>query len=357
MKEVVDLVFHPSPSLERLYLELTNRCNLACEMCYRQAWQEPLGDMSPEVISKLAEEVQIFPDLKEVVLGGIGEPTLAKQFAHALAEFAPRYNVTVTSNGSTFTPELGDLLLAMGVSKIALSVDSVDQATFEHIRHQNVNTVLGATSYLTRHRKHRKPEIIWEFLAMQSTVPYLVDTVRQAAELGVDKIYVSHLLPMTEEMVPETLYQNFSSQTEKIFLKALQLALLKKVELVLPKNKLKTDRHCKFVETRSAVVRWDGEVAPCYRFLHSYPEYVFGRYKEITAHSFGSIERESLLAIWTKPEFMSYRYKVLHGGYPSCTDCELVDGCDMVLRADMDCLGNEPSCGDCLWGRGITFCP
>ncbi|HBP63527.1 MAG TPA: radical SAM protein, partial [Desulfosporosinus sp.] len=54
MKDVVDIVYHPAPSIERLYLELTNRCNLSCEMCYRQNWQEPLGDMSTEMLSTIA---------------------------------------------------------------------------------------------------------------------------------------------------------------------------------------------------------------------------------------------------------------------------------------------------------------
>ena len=125
----------------------------------------------------------------------------------------------------------------------------------------------------------------------------------------------------------------------------------------MPKSELKTDRYCKFMETQSAVVRWDGQVSPCYRFLHSYPEYVFGRHKLIDAHSFGSLREQSLLEIWTIPEFMSYRYNVLHGEYASCPDCKWVDGCDIVLRTDMDCLGHAPSCGDCLWRRGITVCP
>lgn len=357
MKEVVDLVFHPLPSIERLYLELTNRCNLLCEMCYRQAWTESVGDMSAGLIRKLADEADNFPDLREIILGGIGEPTIAANFVTAVEAFAPRYEVTVTTNGTTINDELLDFLLTSGVSKIAMSVDSVDDLTFAAIRHEDVRGILETTRTLARRKANGKPEIIWEFLAMKKTLPHLVETIRLAGELGVDKVFVSHLLPMTKEMCGETLYVNTLPETEKIFLQALQVALAKRVVLVLPKNVLKTDRHCKFVETRSAVIRWDGEVSPCYRFLHSYPEYVFGRYKEIDAHSFGSVVKEKLLDIWTKPEFMSYRYKVLHGGYPSCTDCELVDGCDMVLRADMDCLGNAPSCGDCLWGRGITFCP
>lgn len=181
--------------------------------------------------------------------------------------------------------------------------------------------------------------------------------MRQAAQLGVNRVFVSHILPMREESMVETLYHPMLPETERTFQAAFLLGLSKGVEVILPKSELKTERYCKFVETQSAVVRWDGHVSPCYRFLHSYPEYVFGRHKLIDAHSFGSLREQSLLEIWTSPEFMSYRYNVLHGEYASCTDCKWVDGCDMVLRADMDCLGHAPACGDCLWGRGITVCP
>jgi len=106
MKDIVDLVYHPVPSIERLYLELTNRCNLSCEMCYRQDWNEPLGDMSKEILSSIEGEVAAFPDLKEVILGGIGEPTIAYNFHQAVELFASRYEVTVTTNGITLDETL-----------------------------------------------------------------------------------------------------------------------------------------------------------------------------------------------------------------------------------------------------------
>lgn len=357
MKDTVDLVFHPSPSIERLYLELTNRCNLSCEMCYRQNWQEPLGDMTIEVLNSIAGEAAIFPDLKEVILGGIGEPTIADNFRQAVELFASRYEVTVTTNGTTLDESMVEFILSREAARLALSVDSTDVQTFAAIRHQNVQGLLESTRYLTDKRVKGRPEIIWEFLAMKSTLPYLLETVHQAAQLGVNRVLVSHILPMREESTAETLYHPMLPETEQIFQAAFLLGLAKGVEVILPKSELKTARYCKFVETQSAVVRWDGQVSACYRFLHSYPEYVFGRHKQIDAHSFGSLGEQSLLEIWTSPEFMRYRYNVLHGEYASCTDCKWVDGCDMVLRADMDCLGHAPACGDCLWGRGITVCP
>lgn len=358
MKDVVELVFHPTPSIERLYLELTNRCNLSCEMCYRQEWQEPLGDMSLEILNAIAGEMDVFPDLREVILGGIGEPTIAHHFRRAVELFASRYDVTVTTNGTTLDRELIDFLVAHKVAKIVLSIDTTDVQTFAAIRHQNVQGILENTRYIAEQRLRGGPEIIWEFLVMKSTLPYLVETVHQAARLGVTRIIVSHVIPMREGLLGETLYYPAKpTELEKIFQAALIAGLAKGVEVVLPKSELVTDRYCKFMETQSAVVRWDGQVASCYRFLHSYPEYVFGRYKQIESYGFGSLKEQSLLEIWTKPKFMSYRYNVLHGEYASCPDCKWVDGCDMVLRADIDCLGHAPSCGDCLWGRGITVCP
>ncbi|EGW41031.1 radical SAM protein [Desulfosporosinus sp. OT] len=358
MRDIVDIVFKPVPSIERLYLELTNRCNLSCEMCYRQNWNELLGDMSTAILSSIAGEVAVFPDLKEVILGGIGEPTIANNFRQAVELFAGRYDVTVTTNGTTLDEGLIEFLISRGVARIALSVDSTDVQTFAAIRHQNIKGLLESTRQITQRRVNGRPEVIWEFVAMKSTLPYLVETVRKAAQLGVDQIYVSHILPMREESVVETLYHPIMvAETEKIFQAAFMMGLAKGLEVVLPKSELKTDRYCKFVDTQSAVVRWDGQVSSCYRFLHSYPEYVFGRHKLIDAHSFGTLSEQSLLEIWTSPEFMRYRYNVLHGEYASCPDCQWIDGCDMVLRADMDCLGNAPSCGDCLWGRGMTVCP
>jgi len=358
MRDVVDIIYHPTPSIERLYLELTNRCNLSCEMCYRQNWNEPLGDMSAEVLSSIAAELASFPDLKEVILGGIGEPTIANHFRQAVEMFASRYDVTVTTNGTTLDNAMIEFLISSGVARIALSVDSTDVQTFDAIRHQNIQGILENTRHIAERRVNGRPEIVWEFLAMKSTLPYLVETVRQGAKLGVDRIFVSHILPMRKEMIVETLYHpTLFSETKPTFDKAFLMGMTKGVEVILPKSELATDRYCKFVETQSAVVRWDGEVSSCYRFLHSYPEYVFGRHKQITAHSFGSLREQSLLEIWTSQEFMRYRYHVLTGDYASCPDCKWVDGCDIVFRADMDCLGNAPSCADCLWGRGMTVCP
>jgi MoaA/NifB/PqqE/SkfB family radical SAM enzyme len=43
--------------LSKLYIEPTNRCNLACRTCMRHAWDEPMGSMSSAVYRRLLDGI------------------------------------------------------------------------------------------------------------------------------------------------------------------------------------------------------------------------------------------------------------------------------------------------------------
>ena len=62
-------------SLNRLYVEPTSRCNLACRTCIRNTWEEPVGDMDMGTFERLAGQLARFPHLETVMFGGFGEPT------------------------------------------------------------------------------------------------------------------------------------------------------------------------------------------------------------------------------------------------------------------------------------------
>src|ERR671929_166304 len=59
----------------KLFVEVTTRCNLRCEMCPREAPGRTIvdGDMTRETFARLAPA---FPRLDALVLNGIGEPLL-----------------------------------------------------------------------------------------------------------------------------------------------------------------------------------------------------------------------------------------------------------------------------------------
>ncbi len=79
--------------------------------------------------------------------------------------------------------------------------------------------------------------------------------------------------------------------------------------------------------------------------------------KEVVAHSFGNTFKEKLSDIWTSKNYEVFRYNIKNSIYPSCTDCSLMDACSFTENTEFDCWGNNPSCADCLWARGIIKCP
>ncbi|MEM0151284.1 MAG: SPASM domain-containing protein, partial [Thermoplasmata archaeon] len=102
----------------------------------------------------------------------------------------------------------------------------------------------------------------------------------------------------------------------------------------------------------------DGEVIPCYRFLHEYPEFIFKRKKIVKRFSFGNIKEKSLMEVWESIEYRKFRWIVKSSLYPSCIDCVFSrNGCHFVGDTTIDCEGNSPSCGDCLWSRRLILCP
>ena len=67
-------VRRPVEQLAKVYLEPTSRCNLSCRTCIRNAWEEPLGDMSEETFARVLAGLAAFDPLPEVFFGGFGEP-------------------------------------------------------------------------------------------------------------------------------------------------------------------------------------------------------------------------------------------------------------------------------------------
>lgn len=65
----------------------------------------------------------------------------------------------------------------------------------------------------------------------------------------------------------------------------------------------------------------------------------------------------SLEDIWNSKAYSQFRKTIYYNLYPSCIDCDLVEGCDMVKSTEVDCYGISPSCADCLWARKFVICP
>ena len=140
------IIINKTNKIRKLYLELSSECNFTCEMCFRHHFSTPLGTMSDATFQRVLAQLEHLPWLKEIVIGGIGEPLLHKNFTHIVKELKDRgYNVTVTSNGSLIEP-LIDFLISIQLDKIVLSYESGD------IGHANESEILKTIKLLNQRK-------------------------------------------------------------------------------------------------------------------------------------------------------------------------------------------------------------
>jgi MoaA/NifB/PqqE/SkfB family radical SAM enzyme len=210
---------------------------------------------------------------------------------------------------------------------------------------------------------------------MKSNVDELKDLRKLAFKLGASFIFLTNLLPYTEDMSDEILYSFSISRSQP------EIRTEHRPEIYLPPTDLREDiirdlaavggksssisttqvpfnphrGYCKFVEDGSIAVNWQGEISPCIALMHSYNLYIREREKHINKYSLGKISEKSLREIWNSEEFKNFRKKVKGFPFSDCTQCS---GCEMSKENKEDCHGNDfPVCGDCLWARGVIQCP
>ncbi len=88
------------PDARKAYIEITARCNLNCAVCVRQVWTDAPGDMSWETYRAVIEGLRAFPDLRQITLGGYGEPLVHPRFPEMLALASElQIALTLTTNG------------------------------------------------------------------------------------------------------------------------------------------------------------------------------------------------------------------------------------------------------------------
>lgn len=110
-------------TLKKVYLEITNLCNLNCSFC--AGTRRPGGFMTPEQFRTLAEKIR--PHTEYLYLHLMGEPLLHPQLEELL-DCAGQlgFRVMITTNG-TLLPEQGRLLCASpAVHRVSISVHSFE---------------------------------------------------------------------------------------------------------------------------------------------------------------------------------------------------------------------------------------
>lgn len=354
------VIQHPTADVRRVYIEATSLCNLNCVTCVRNVWSDEVGHMDTDTFNTIVAQLKELPHIQSVALAGFGEPLYHPEIlsmARAIKDLG--LELTITTNGTLLSPDLAEELMNIGLDRIVVSLDSSHPQLFEHIRQgANLDAVLNnlrGLNEIRRRRRSMRPVIDIEFVAMRRNVHEIADLPRLASRLMASFIIVTNLLPHTDDMKDEILYDSSVELPEcsgwpvRIGDSWLLWGTMK-----YPRMYWGADRYCRFVGNRSIAIGWDGGVSPCYALMHSYPYYIFDRLKNVSRYTIGNVREKKLLEIWTCEDYVKFRRKVCTFAFPSCVDCGIDCG---YTNFNRDCWGADPSCADCLYAQGIVRCP
>jgi MoaA/NifB/PqqE/SkfB family radical SAM enzyme len=398
-------VRRPIEQLAKVYVEPTSRCNLTCRTCIRNAWEEPLGDMSEETFGHLLKGLTAFDPPPAVFFGGFGEPLahpgILEMVARVKALGAPK--VELITNGCLLGRETARGLIEAGLDTLWVSLDGIRPESYGDVRlgallPQVLENLQGfkevrreiqvagltpeeRTTFETGipglYESWRLPEptpgLGIVFVAMKRNIADLPGVIAETYKLGARQYIVSNVIPYTEELIAEILYKD---TLEISPLPTLWHDLLRLPPMDITEETRRplwavlhgrhqasfeggdasgTTRRCPFVEAGSTSIAWSGGVSACPPLLHTHNEYLRRRKREVTRYVVGNLHERSLHDIWFDPEYVAFRKRVQGFDFAPCISC---GGCGMSDGNEEDCEDDIfPRCGACLWSQGLVRCP
>lgn len=183
---------------EKIYVEITTRCNLHCRMCVKYAAGSTIvdEDMPLTVFENLTPALI---RAKSLILNGIGEPLLHPDLAEiirlARASMPPDATIGFQTNGFLMDEEKSLELVAAGLNTVCLSLDSLEENPFRDGEH-SVAAVSRAVKHLAaaRHRLAAGLRIGLEMVLTRENIRNLPQFIKWAGDNGADFFIATHLL-------------------------------------------------------------------------------------------------------------------------------------------------------------------
>ena len=374
---------HPSiHTLKQVYVEATNRCNLSCSTCMRNVWDVKYGHMSSETFERILSGLEAFPEKPELFLGGYGEPLFHPNILHMIKRAKETgHRVSLITNGILLTGSMIRQLIDLNLDMLWVSLDGASPECYTDVRlGDSLPTVLENLTQL-RTQKYQKfggsnwsgqPKLGIAFVAMRRNIHDLNEVIRLGARLGAVEFSVSNVLAHNKELLDENLYMHSLDMVagqeirplvhmplmdiQPDTMKALINVIKEHYRLEFTGSPLNrnTDQ-CPFVERGSMAIRWDGKVSPCLPLLYTHRHFLDERERTSKKYFVGDIRESNLSQIWNDGVYKDLRKRLQDFDFSPCAFC---NSCEMANENIEDCFGNvHPTCGGCLWARGLIRCP
>lgn len=178
-----------------LRIEITNKCNINCKMCDREAMQRKLLNMEMDLFKKVIDEA-VSLDIPAIGLNRFGEPTMHPQLLE-MVRYAKDKGVThlsFSTNATLLTEELSrSLIESRCLDEVACSIDGNSTEVYNKIRKgADFEKVVKNVENFIRIRNEmglRKPLVQINTILMKPTEKEIGQTVKRWRKLA-DRVWV-----------------------------------------------------------------------------------------------------------------------------------------------------------------------
>ncbi len=207
---------------EKIYVELTTRCNLHCRMCVKYAAGSRIveEDLPFAVFKNLKSSLA---QAKTLILNGIGEPLLHPDLERiirfARAHMPSGASIGFQSNGFLLDEEMSLSLISTGLSTICLSLDNLEDTSGNSGEHsftavsKAINCLVAAKSRIGAGHVRIGLEIV----LTRHTIGDLPRVVQWAADHGANFVIATHLLLYNKASEELSLFNPNSLEALQLF--------------------------------------------------------------------------------------------------------------------------------------------
>ncbi len=371
---------------EKIQIEPTTRCNLACVYCLRDKFGEV--DVDLEIVEKIAGSA------KKYVVYGYGEPLLHPKLEKILDLLDGE--IILSTNGMFDFFEVAGIVDKLAVSfdltglRRGLRIAEVEKR-LKYVDRGMLQVVV------TRGNVEAMPKII-EIAAENDMGVFVTNVVAKNSLIYKERLYfegskrnVELVRGLGEDIIVKAIHDysrgygeyadiykqiikdvygngysinlisifeskeaiEWASKAERYFEELKEMAKDLGVDLEIPAFFADAkSRECPY--KNSIFVRADGLVSSCMPFAYTHYEFVNSHFKKIEAYTPADLKIHNIDDVYELISKFEMIRKDLEN-FPWCADCPYVIGC-WFAEKNIDCYTNSPSCSECLYSCKIARC-
>lgn len=309
-----------------LQLEPTTKCNLRCSFCESIIWDRKGMDMKFIDFKKIIDQ---FPYLMILLLQGIGEPLMCKDFFKMVSYSKSKRIITgITTNATLLDENIAKKIVKSELDYLIISMDGATSETFERIRVgakfdqviKNIRNLVDIRGNLIR------PMIYFHFTGTNENIHELPLVVKMAKDIGIEGVEMqdTHFwgdVKLKERIEKETLRQDIDTTKKMV-----NNAIITAKEVGIQLDLLGTgNRSALYSESD---LQLHGDQRLCQKVFRSFFVTVDGYvttcacYPDPRKQNFGNLLKDDLNSIWNSPGYIAFRKARQKGNIPEyCNMC------------------------------------